>query len=198
MSSAVFPSLPGLGWSVQRQPLWKTSLSRSASGRAYTSALMTSPRYRYTLTYEFLRAGQGFTELQQLVAFFNARGGMADTWLFSDPDDNTATAQQFGVGDGATRSFQLVRSFGGYIEPVYAPQGSPSIFINAVLQGSGYTINANTGVVTFTVAPTAGLALTWTGTFYWISRFNKDMQQFNQFLRQLWELKTLEFETEKP
>jgi hypothetical protein len=40
-----------------------------------------------------------------------------------------------------------------------------------VLQGSGYTINNTSGVVTFSVAPTAGQSVTWSGEFDTPARF---------------------------
>lgn len=199
MSNAVLPSLPGLAWNVQRKPQWATVVKTSVSGREFRSAQQSYPLRRYKLTYEFLRAGSAAPELQQMEAFFNARQGSWDSWLYSDPDDNTATAQAFGAGDGATLSFQLVRSFGGYLEPVLDLNGAPQIFKAGVLQTAGthYSISA-TGLVTFTAAPAAAAALTWTGTYYWRCRFLQDALETTQFMRQLWDLKTLEFVTVKP
>jgi len=135
--------------------------------------------------------------MQQLAGFFLQRSGSFDTWLYTDPDDNTVALQGFGVGDGTTTQFQLVRSFGGFTEPIYDINGTPSIYKAGVLQGSDYSINA-TGLVTFTVAPTGGQALTWTGSYYFRCRFLKDQLEFNQFMKQFWELRTMEFKTVKP
>jgi hypothetical protein len=86
-------------------------------------------------------------------------------------------------------------------EPVYdlntLPQ-VPQLFVNGTLKtlGTDYTISSS-ALVTFTVAPAANAALTWTGSYYWRCRFDQDLSEFNNFLTQLWELKQLSFVTVK-
>lgn len=193
MSEILLPSLPGLEWPVHRQPEWVTRTQESVSGREIVTARQSFPRWRYSLSYEFLRA----SECQQLLAFFNARQGRFDTFLFNDLNDNSATAQQFGTGDGTTVKFQLLRSLGGILEPVFALNGAPLIYKNGVLQSAAtYSISTN-GVVTFNTAPATGAALTWTGLFYWRCRFLQDAADMQQFAGNLWALKKLEFRTVK-
>lgn len=197
MSDAVLPSFPGLAWNVARSPVFHTIIKPSVSGREFRAAQYVSPRWKYKLSYEVLRARSALLEMQQLAAFFNACAGSYDTFLYLDPDDKTATAAVFGTGDNSTTAFQLLRPFGGFTEPVYALLGSPSIYKNGVLQASGYTISS-TGVVTFATAPATGVTLTWTGTFYWRCRFVQDQLEFNQFMKNFWDLRALEFITVKP
>ncbi len=130
MSDAIYPTLPGLTWPVKRTPMWKTHISTTPSGREWRAALMNTPRYRYTLPYEFLRNEAAFQEFQTLFGFFNARQGSYDSFLFNDASDNTATAQAFGAGDGSTVLFQLLRTLGGNSEPVFALNGAPAIYRN--------------------------------------------------------------------
>lgn len=117
MSNLVFPSLPGVSIEIGRTPVWNTAVHRAVSGRAVGLASSLYPYWRYKLKFEFLRSGAE-VELQQLVGFFNKHYGRADTWLFRDPEDNTATLQQFGLTDGVSDSFYLARSWGGFVEPV--------------------------------------------------------------------------------
>jgi hypothetical protein len=126
MSNLLYPVLPGLTWSKFRTPMWNTTLKSSDSGRDFSRTTWTSPRWVYRLQYSVLRAGAQ-QELQTLAAFFNRHAGDHDTWLFDDPDDNTVTFDQFGLGDSVTTTFQLVRSMGGYLEPVYELNGVPVI-----------------------------------------------------------------------
>lgn len=127
MSDAILPSFPGLTWNVVRKPQWSTVTKTSVSGREFRAAQYSYPIWRYKLTYEVLRASNALPEMPQLAAFFNAHRGSWDTWLYSDPDDNAVIAQQFGTGDGSTKAFQLVRSFGGYVEPVFDLNGVPVV-----------------------------------------------------------------------
>ena len=198
MSNLVYPSLPGLAFPVVRVPTWKSNVMESASGREFRAGLMTYPRYKYQLKYEFLRDTASLTEMRTLLGFFNQVRGDFDTWLFTDPDDNSVTAQQFGTGNGATKTFQLVRTNGGFAEPVYDLNGNPSVYVAGVLKtlGTDYTISS--GLVTFTAAPANGAVLTWTGSFYWRCRFTTPTSEFSKFMNTLWEAGKVEFITCKP
>lgn len=127
MSNTLYPVLPGLAWPVNRTPMWENDSRTSISGRDFTRARWSSPRWLYQLKYEFLRSAAAQAEFQQLVGLFNQMRGDWDTFLFDDPDDNTATAQQFGLGDGVTTQFQLLRALGGFVEPVFALNGTPQL-----------------------------------------------------------------------
>jgi uncharacterized protein (TIGR02217 family) len=199
MSNLVFPSLPGLEWNVVRAPIFSTTKRASVSGRRFAFANYSFPRYKYTMSFSVLRQGGSYTELQQVVGLFNQCYGDFDTFLWTDPDDYTVTAQPFGSGDASTRSFQLVRTWGGFVEPVYATNGAPQIYLAGVLKtvGTDYTISAS-GLVTFTVAPGSGVALTWSGQYYRRVNFSQSTLEFNKFLQNLWELKKLEFESWRP
>ena len=50
-----------------------------------------------------------------------------------------------------------------------------------------------TGLVVFNSPPAYGAALTWTGTFNWLCRFDDDSVEFNKFADQYWELQKLTF-----
>ena len=201
MSSAVFSlaTYPGVSWDIMRDPVWSTVVKTSVSGREYRSANFSYPMWQYKCAFEVLRARAALQEMQSLAGFYNARQGAFDTFLFNDPDDNTVTLQALGTGNAVTTQFQLVRSFGGNVEPVWDTNSSPLIYVNGILKtfGTDYTIGL-TGLITFTVAPGAGLAVAWTGTYYWRCRFLKDNLSFQQFMRQLWTLRSLEFITVKP
>ena len=199
MSNAVFPTLPGLQWGVTKTPIFSSKVHQSVSGRELRAAYYSYPLYKYSLKYELLRSDSVNAELQTLMAFFNARQGKFDSFLFTDPEANSVTAQGFGTGDGTTTAFQLAHAYGGYSEPVFDINGTASIYINGVLKTvtTDYTINS-TGLVTFVSAPAAAAALTWTGTFYYRCRFVDDTAEFDNFMYKLWALKRLDFQTVKP
>jgi uncharacterized protein (TIGR02217 family) len=190
MSNRILPALPGLSWNVTRRPVWSTRIHTAVSGREARFRRWSYPKWSYRLGYEVLRANAALAELQQLVGFFNSHGGSAESWLYEDPNDRQATAQQFGVGDGVKASFQLVRAYGGYTEPVFELDGVPTVFVNGVPQPN-FSIVA--GLVTFNTPPAAGAVLTWTGRYFWRVRFLQDQLEFNEFMRQLFELKSMEF-----
>lgn len=197
MSDAVFPDLPGIKWNIKRTPIWKTLSAESVSGKEMSVALMTYPNRRYSMGYEVLRAGTE-AELQTLEGFFNARQGRHDTFLYTDPDDKSVTDQAFGTGNGTSTAFPLARVRGGFTEPVQSVNGTPTIKVAGVTKTptTDYTIST-LGVVNFVVAPANGAALTWTGNYYWRVKFLQDIAEFDQFLKDLWQLQRLEFRTVK-
>lgn len=203
MSQAIFPTFAGATFNTDRTPIWSTTKKTSVSGREFRASNYTYPRYKYKLIYEFLRQGMhqgtGYTEFAQLVGFFNARHGDFDSFLFTDPDDNSVTAQVIGTGDGATLAFQLIRTFGGFAEPVFDVNSAPLIYVNGVLQTltTHYTVSAS-GLVTFVTAPAGALPITWTGTYYRRVTFVQSMVDFTKFMSNLWSLKTIEIISAKP
>lgn len=113
MSNAVFPTLPGLSFDVKKAPQWSTKIQQSTSRKELRLSYDSWPVYKWTLAYDVLRASSSFNELQTLVGFFNARQGAYDSFLFSDPNDNTVVSHGFGIGDGSTTAFQLQRTAAG-------------------------------------------------------------------------------------
>jgi len=198
MSTAVYPVMAGLSWPVKRTPTWNTRVQKTASGRELRMQLYSYPLYTYELQYEFLRGDARYAEYQTLLGFFNARQGQFDSFYFDDPGDNTVPAsspQSFGTGDGSTKTFQLVRSFGGFVEPVFALNGTPTIMINGVATAA-YTVS--NGKVAFSAPPASGAAITWYGQFYWVVRFAQDTSEFNEFVYNFWSLGKVELQTVKP
>lgn len=196
MSNAVYPALPGLTFPVRKTPMFNTLMQESASGRENRIALFSYPKWKFQLHYSVLRSGivhpggATYAELQQLIDFFLARLGDQDSFLFDDKTDDAVTDFQFGTGDGVTTAFQLLRSINtaGFLEPVMNVNVLTNIKKNGVAQTNptDYGINT-TGLVTFTSAPAAAATLTWTGSYYYRARFMQSTQDFEQFMRYLWQ-----------
>lgn len=196
MSNATFPALLGLAWSFTRAGIWQTNVQQAGSGKELRATNWSYPIWEWTLSYEFLRAGGTLLEYETLVGFFNARRGQYDTFLFTDPDDNSATNQTFGTGDGTTTSFQLLRALGGFVEPVRDLRSVPVIMVSGAVQSSGYTVSS-TGIVTFTTPPAGGAPLTWSGGYYFRCRFGDDNATLEQFQRAYWTLKQIRIRSVK-
>lgn len=193
MSNAVFPDLPGLAWGVKKTPVWNTNVQKSASGREVRSAYYSYPQWRFVLSFDVLRTRAAVNELERLAGFFNARKGSFESFLYEDPTDNRAENQAIGNFVQGKMRYQLVRSFGGFVEPVLAVKGSPQIFVGGVLKraGTDYTISRN-GEVVFSTPQTAGNPITWSGHFYFRVRFAADTADFENFIGHLWKAKKVE------
>lgn len=206
MSSLVFPtSIKGLLLTQRRTPVWKTQIQESPSGKETRITKRAYPIMSFELGFELLRddPAVSVSDLKLLVGFFNAVRGSFDTFLYSDPHFNAVTAQAFGTGDGSTRVFQLSATYkdstgAGWPEAIQNFNGTPQVFNNGTLQGSpaAYSLSG-TGVVTYVTAPAAGVALTWTGGFYYRCRFEDDKLDISEFLSKWWQLKKLAFRSVK-
>ncbi len=200
----ILPTLKGLGFDVLRTPMWDNTIQRSKSGKKTFIRFWSSPLYQYEITYNFLRGSVAKHEFQDLMGFFNSLHGSADRFLYDDPDDDTVTTQPIGTGDGVTLTYQLVRTLGGFAEPVLAPNVVSAVYVDGVsISSSFWTVSAYgtaaPGVITFSGghAPTAGKAVTADFTYYWPVNFTEDKMTFNKFLYQMWGAKKVTFETNK-
>ena len=202
MSSSIYPALTGLTWPVIRSPIWKTRTQTSVRGREVRIKDQIYPRWKYQLVYSFLRGFPPFSEIQQMMQFFNGIGGSWDTFLFNDLTDNATQIENIALADGVTTVYQLTRQIlhGGFREPITAPNlGAPfRIYLNSViLPGPGnYSVDPATGLVTFTGAPgPPGAPIEADFSYYFRCRFTTDTLDFEQFMDRLWELKKVEFES---
>ena len=199
MTLPTFPGLPGQDIVVKRTVNQSGTAHKSLGGKKVATTYQTYPTYTYEVSFNFLRAGSGYgitaTEWQTLEGFIKALYGGQGMFLFSDPNDNAATAQLFGTGDGVTTTFQLVRTLGSFTEPVFFPNVMTSVTVNGT-PTAAYTLSA-TGQVIFTTAPAGSAPLAWTGTFYWGCRLVGETFDFEQFMTRLLRLGSLTFETEK-
>lgn len=204
MALPVFPdrtALPGISWPVIRRPVFATRIVTHASGREARAAYYARPVWEYDLTFEGLASGAAFPGLgaqtyQLLLGFYATVQSVAGTFLFNDVDDNTATAQSLGAGNGAQTSFALQRTLGGFTEPVKQGLTVSAVFLNGVNQATGWTFTAP-GPIVFATAPGAGVAVTATFTFAWECRFVDDSIDFEKTMYGLFAAKTVKFRTVK-
>jgi uncharacterized protein (TIGR02217 family) len=210
--TAIFPTLPGLGWSVSKAPRFATRIQRAVSGRELRVVDQPNPIWTWTLTYSMLRdehdtraasgPGVGHDELRTLMGFFLQQQGAFQPFLFDDPSDDTASAQAIGTGNGSTIVFQLARSMGvalpsgGFAEPITAPNVVSAIYFDGIVQSaSGYSVDPTTGLMTFNTPPPAGQVITADFTYYFRVRFTDDTADFENFLYQLWALKQVKLQS---
>jgi len=200
MSNEVLPHYIGQKITVERRPVWSTRKAWAVSGKRRAVQERAYPLWEIELSIEALREkasdGSALNEPQNMTGFYNRHGGGFDSFLYTDPDDNAVTDFQFGVRDGVTTQFQLLRSigFGGYafLEPVQNVNVLGNIKSNgvAITSPTDYTISA-TGLVTLAAPGTNGHALTWTGSYYWRVCFKDDELPFRRIYKGIWELDKL-------
>lgn len=129
-------------------------------------------------------------ELGDVIAFFEARRGQLFGFRWKDWTDFKSSLpsveidckdQSLGFGDGVTVQFQLSKTYssGGesYSRPITKPvAGTVQVALDSNLQveGSDWTVDTTTGVVTFSAAPAAGTIVTAGFEFDVPVRFDTD------------------------
>lgn len=184
MSNAIFPTLPGLDIEISKEIEFSTIIQASQTGKELRVGQRVYPMYRVGLKFNFLRDSAAYPELKQLCGFYMSRTGPLDSFLFTDPDDNSVTAQSIGTGNGTNTVFQALRAFGSFVEPVFNLNAVTQVTVNGT--PVAYSANPATGVITCSVPPANGAAVAYTGTFYYRARFLEDKINVRRFLNQVW------------
>ena len=194
---ATFPAVPTLGWSVKASPIFATRSALHVSGREVRAAKFMAPRWRIELNYDLLRMVSPNTELQDIVGFFEQCQGEAASFYFAPPALSPATAASIGIGDGSTAAFPFTVPFGGAkvspanVGTVYA------IYLDGVKQAGGYVVEATPAApsVVFASAPASGVAVTADFDWFFLCRFDDDIEDVEEFMTRLYALQSLRLET---
>lgn len=206
MAASDWPVLAGQSFLVRKAPRFKTNVKESVSGRELRRPLWSYPKWRFGVRYEVIRDRPAtLPELNLLFAFFCTQKGQGASFYFKDPNDyQVATTQNIGTGNGTNKVFQLTRTIsatvGGvtktFTEPVLAVNGSPVVRVNGTIV-SNYVLNSY-GVIVFNTAPANGAAITWTGEFLFLCRFEIDDFEPEQMVKDLWSANGVDFISIKP
>ncbi len=166
-------------------PERRTQVVELASGDEERNASWANSRRRYDVAYGIRRAD----DLAAVVAFFEARNARLYGFRYKDWADYksglqsqaiTSTDQQIGTGTGSLKTFQLTKRYTSgaqtWSRTIAKPvAGTVRIALGSVEQMSDWTLDAATGVVTFTTAPGSGAIVRAGFEFDVPVRFDTDM-----------------------
>lgn len=184
-----------VGFTTTGGPQRSTQVVLMNSGSEARNARWTNSRRSWEVVAGKISLDTGM----KAVAFFEARNAQLRGFRFQDPLDylsclpsnyNTPgvpafTDQTIAVGDGATKIFQLTKTYGdagnSYVRNIRKPQsGSVSLGVNGVKQtGGSFSVDYTTGLVTFVSAPPYGNLVTAGYKFDCAVRFNTDQLSFD-------------------
>jgi uncharacterized protein (TIGR02217 family) len=165
-------------------PERRTQIVELASGAEERNACWANSRRRYDVAYGIRRAD----DLAAVVAFFEARNGRLHGFRFKDwadfksclPSQTPGSADQpVGTGNGSTNTFQLAKRYTSgaqsWTRAITKPvAGTVTVALNGTPQASGWSVSTATGLITFTTAPAAGVAITAGFEFDVPVRFDTD------------------------
>ncbi len=186
---------------MHKRPTWSTRVASHVSGREARTALYSYPLYEFEVTFDGLASdatwpGLGSNSLQSLMGLYLQCQGQFGTFLYTDPTDNTVTGQGIGVGDGSATTFTLVRTLGGFIEPVSWALTVANVRTDGVATSVWTLGQPNT--LNFATAPASGAAIVADITYAFQCRFLDDQNDFEEFMQGLWTVQSLKFRSVKP
>ncbi|MDP4164653.1 MAG: DUF2460 domain-containing protein [Bacillota bacterium] len=192
MSNAVFPSLEGRSWNSEKTPIYEdTVVITTRAGIEKRAAYSMYPRYIFSISYEIIEDNKKIDgDFQRIIGFFLARHGNFESFLYEDPDDHQIVNQVIGIGDGMTKSFQLIRTLGEYAEPIRNIKTISSVKIGESDE-TAFIVDSS-GRMIFNTAPPKPSPIIVTADFYFRCRFNPSKITFKNFLKNLYELQSLE------
>jgi uncharacterized protein (TIGR02217 family) len=167
-------------------PQYSTDVVVVRSGREKRNTNWTESRGRWELGERQIDTA----ELHSLIGFFRARQGRAQGFRWKDWADfeathtpltrNGVTTQGLlgtGVATGSTTyNFGKLYTSGSTstVRRILKLIAGAQIYVNGVLQTSGYTIDIAAGTITFSAAKNSPDTLTWQGAFDVPVRFDTD------------------------
>lgn len=196
MAEDVLPYMPGQMLLAKKAPIWSTGVQKSVSGRRRTTAYYPAPEWTFQINYNAVRKRPGLDEWSRLVSFFNERKGQFGEFLYFDRTDHQVSHHQFGVGDGVTRTFQLSRAIGNWVEPIFGVVNVESVTVAGVPVTA--FIYDDIGRISFAQAPASGAPLHWTGAFFFRCAYDADTLDSVQSFGRIWEMKNVSFTSIKP
>jgi uncharacterized protein (TIGR02217 family) len=149
-------------------PMFKTTVLQLDSGLEQRNIDWSQPKHSWDISYGLmsLKDNDLETYVEVVRDFFYARRGRAYGFRFKDWSDfeigdwehPTTTNQAIGLGDDVTTVFQVYKRYssGGVdfdrtIRKLV--NGTVKVLIDGVVQVGGYTVDNNTGLITFSSAP---------------------------------------------
>jgi uncharacterized protein (TIGR02217 family) len=175
MSFYESPRFPdNIAFSAVGGPKFSTNVIVLVSGYEARNANWTNTRYEYDLAIP----PRSQTEVETINAFFRTVQGRAYGFRFKDYADHTATSQPAtSVGNSPNLDFQMYKRYTSGAQTndrkISKPvDGTVFVYVSNVLQTTGFTVDYETGVISFSSAP-AG-AVTWSGDFDVPVRFDID------------------------
>lgn len=162
-------------------PGFNTTVLTLSSGFEQRNINWSLPRLKWDLGYGI----DSKADQQAVIAFFYARQGKGHSFRFKDwtdyeiGDDATDTLQAIATANGSDTQFQAIKTYtSGAVTfsrvVTRLVTGTPRVFLDGVEQMSGVSVNVETGVITFTGAPTLNQVVGLIAEFDVPVRFDTD------------------------
>lgn len=137
-------------------PGFSTTIFKSASGREQRNINWSQSRAEYDASHGIKNKG----DMDVVLAFFYAMMGRAYAFRYKDWADYQITNQTIGIGDGTTRTFQIIKTYSdplniqSFVRTIKKPvNGTLSTVLVGGSPTTAFTVDYTQGTITFTTAP---------------------------------------------
>lgn len=182
---------PNISYGSKGGPEFNTTVFEAASGYEQRNVNWEYARCRYDVSHGIKTK----EDMDEILDFFYVVRGKATAFRYKDWSDYQLTMENIGTGDGVQTQFQITKKYTAGAETytrtlrkivaAFTPPAHPAagwddpavefkVYVNDVLQTTGYTVNNNTGVITFSSAPALGHSVKVTCEFDVPVRFDTD------------------------
>lgn len=163
-------------------PTFKTTVFEASSGHEQRNMNWSKSRCRYDVSHGI----KTHEDMEDVLNFFYSVRGKAIGFRYKDWSDYILDLEQIGVGDGSTTSFQIIKTYSAGpqqyvrdITKIVQPSVGPppvvfEVYVNDTILSSGYSVDYNTGILTFVSPPTLGHTIKVSCEFDVPVRFDTD------------------------
>jgi uncharacterized protein (TIGR02217 family) len=167
-------------------PDWPAEIVTLDSGREERNSRIAAPLRSYDAAYSVRTPDELY---QILELYYLAMGRLYGFRMLDWTDYRSGPPhrmpayddQLLAVGDGTTKNFQLVKTYGSgptaFRRPIQKPFGGIAIGLSGVPQAGGYAVDPATGILGFAAPPAPGASITWGGQFHVPVRFDCKLDQ---------------------
>lgn len=160
----------GIDYGSKGGPGFRTKILEADGGHEVRISPRESERRRFNAGAHV----RDVDDIKSIYSFFLARKGALHGFRYKDLFDFTSAAngltapytedQRIGTGDGSTTTFQLIKTYsdskGDHIRNIQKiVAGTVIVAIDSIPQATGWSVNHNSGIITFTTAPGAGAVI---------------------------------------
>jgi uncharacterized protein (TIGR02217 family) len=162
MSVPIFTWIPQ--YSHARTPTFDTIVTEFENSTTQRRARRDIGQYVFDLNFPTLTQ----TEMEEILAFYEARQGRAEAFYYKDHLNFAITAEAVGTGDNNETVFALDKQYIVASSDTVKLDGTPQT------RGVDYTIDNDTGIITFATPPGTGVVITTDYEYYWKMYFMSD------------------------
>jgi TIGR02217 family protein len=176
-------------------PSFNTTVFEATSGYEQRNVNWSQAR----CVYDVSQGIRDKADMEEILEFFYAMRGKATGFRFKDWSDYQLTQELIGTGDGTAVAFQIKKTYSANgsapyvrdIRKIVTPGTDVpfAVYVNGALKTltTDYTIDLNTGIITFTTAPANAATIQVTCQFDVPVRFDTDVMSITE---EAWNLET--------